>query len=301
MRLLDSFRRRNSQGEKSITQEVRDPPPVTSFRTSEALSTHETPVSTTREKTSHSRNPKKDASSVAKPRRKCNTTPAIPPKFPSSNQWIDESETYPISKQHSLELPREENAASEGKVPEDSTLSPLDIISPNLSTLSSSITVRPPTFHILADLEGEEFHEAILHNLKSCCYDSKTLPSGYTILFNRNKEGNLKELHQLFLVDRSCYEEAIIDEVFAMIKANLFRTLTPSTLRISLSFSELNDDENILDEKEEWYYLQYIYGILLLILNSGDIPSTLLQNWVNEAFLLKVYLYNRILIYEIEF
>ncbi|OQV24704.1 Serine/threonine-protein phosphatase 2A 56 kDa regulatory subunit delta isoform [Hypsibius exemplaris] len=105
------------------------------------------------------------------------------------------------------------------------------------------------------------------------------------IQYKEIKKNALQEMLDFLTNNRNVLTEAVYAEMFAMVAANLFRTLPPSTNPIGAEFDPEEDEPTL---EASWPHLQLVYQLFLRFLEAGDFQPNLAKKYLDHLFISKL-------------
>ncbi|XP_071906920.1 serine/threonine protein phosphatase 2A 59 kDa regulatory subunit B' gamma isoform-like [Coffea arabica] len=103
------------------------------------------------------------------------------------------------------------------------------------------------------------------------------------------KKQTLVELVEFVTIANLRFDEVIMQEVFKMVSANLFRTLPVScqdAKRLPVNMYDMEEDEPIVDPS--WPHLQIVYEFLLRLLSSSEMDPKVAKRYIDHSFALRL-------------
>lgn len=130
-----------------------------------------------------------------------------------------------------------------------------------------------------------ERQNLFIRKLKLCC-----VQVDFSDIMVDVKAKEIKRIQLLELVDyinstKNVFNELTFPEVIAMVKANLFRTLSPSNASSSAIFDPEEDEPTL---EPAWPHLQYVYEFLLRFIVCNETDPKVVKRYLDTDFLLRL-------------
>mmetsp|Transcript_16953 Transcript_16953/g.43828 ORF Transcript_16953/g.43828 Transcript_16953/m.43828 type:complete len:597 (-) Transcript_16953:540-2330(-) len=156
--------------------------------------------------------------------------------------------------------------------------------SPEVSK-SSGVGGQIESLPLFKDVPVAERQNLFIRKLKLCC-----IQVDFSDIMVDVKAKEIKRIQLLELVDyinstKNVFNELTFPEVIAMVKANLFRTLSPSNQSGSAIFDPEEDEPTL---EPAWPHLQYVYEFLLRFIVCNETDPKVVKRYLDTDFLLRL-------------